>query len=816
MKKIDLNGVWQFRSVDTYRTLPALQKSVKRWMNASVPGTVHTDLLSNKIIPDPYYRANENAVQWIDLQQWIYRRQFDVTPDMMKERRIELVADGLDTFAAISINGRPVGTTANMFVEHRFDVKRYLRSGKNTIEILFDSPTVRSRKLEKQFGRLQVALGSHRVFVRKAQYSFGWDWGPKLTTSGIWRPIYLVAWSGVRIRDVVVRVVSIKRREAVVRVEFELDAVPSRQGALHIAVVGEGERVEGSAPVRAKTVSMSLRIHNPKLWWPNGYGEQPLYSAVVSLHGGQGEREKKKVTFGIRTVQLSQEKDREGTSFVIMINGKKVYCKGANWIPSDTFIPRIPHSTYERLLMMAKNAHMNMVRVWGGGIYEEEIFYEQCDRLGLMVWQDFMYACGEYPEQPWFLKQAKEEAGKAVCRLRNHPSIVLWCGNNECEWLYCTENPGKSPNDMSGSTIFRDLLPGVCEKFDGTRPYWRSSPFGRGFPNNESNGNHHQWGIWSEWKDYPEYEKVLARFITEFGFQAPANVNTFEDVTLPSDRHAQSAVMEHHNKQTQGTERLFRFQAGHYELGATFEDFIYKGQLVQAEALKCAIEHWRRRKFKTAGSLFWQLNDCWPVSSWAVIDSALRPKAAYFYAKRSFAPVLITVRRSDGILECWGINDTFEAIHGNLEVVLRSFDGRKNWSKSKAVKLPNNSSVCLDRFEEEVLPLADSCKQYVHVRLLTGSSLLSENRYFFKEPKHLKLPRAIVTTDVHQVGDRRFSADVRTDAFAKNVWLSVKGHDTVVSDNYFDLEPGGSRVILLESSAPIAELKNGMQVHSLR
>jgi beta-galactosidase/beta-glucuronidase len=280
-----------------------------------------------------------------------------------------------------------------------------------------------------------------------------------------------------------------------------------------------------------------------------------------------------------------------------------------------------------------------------------------CDRLGLMVWQDFMFACGEYPETPWFMAQVRDEAEKAVARLRNHPSVVLWCGNNECEWLYCTEHPDRSPGDMTGARIFRDVLPSVVRRMDGTRPWWRSSPFGAGFPNAETSGNHHQWDVWSRWKDYTEYENDNARFVTEFGFQAPPHIRTLEEVTLPEERHPQSRVMEHHNKQVEGTERLIRFVAAHHRLPRDLAEFVDRGQLVQAEALKCAAEHWRRRKYLTAGVLFWQLNDCWPVTSWSVIDSRMRPKAAWYYARRFFAPLLVSFRRRPAAPEVWITSD---------------------------------------------------------------------------------------------------------------------------------------------------------------
>lgn len=697
MKKIDLNGVWRFKAVASKTNLPPDHADVQEWMAASVPGTVHTDLMAAGRIPDPFVRMNELDVQWIDSRRWLYRREFEVERALLEEDAVYLVAEGLDTFVRVKLNRRIVGQTADMFVEHRFEVKRFLKVGKNVLEVLIDSPVIRSQKLQQKHGALEVALEPHRVYVRKAQYSFGWDWGPKLTTSGIWRDIYLEAVSGCRIVSVFARSEKIMRHKAVVRVTVELERRTKSPVDVRIEIQGEGFEHWQSFAMRGETKSLVINVPKPRLWWPNGYGDQPLYQLRVIASVDGVECDEGVTSFGVRTVRLLQEKDEEGRSFIIEVNGVKIYCKGADWIPCDNFIPRIRPSTYERLLALARDAHMNMIRVWGGGIYEQDVFYELCDRLGLMVWQDFMFVCGEYPEQPWFLRLVKDEAAKAITRLRNHPSITIWCGNNECEWIFCTENPDKTADDMTGAPIFRDLLPSLCRSLDGTRPYWRSSPFGIVFPNAESSGNHHQWAVWGLWKDYEEYENDNARFVTEFGFQAPAHLRTFESVTVPSDRTAQSKVFEHHNKLTEGTERLFRFQAAHYTVGTELDDFIYKGQLVQAEALKTAVEHWRRRKFKTAGSLFWQLNDCWPVSSWAVIDSALRPKAAYYYAKKFFAPILVSLKKRQDGLEVWVTNDLLSPVVGELEVSLRSFDGAVAWSKRSHAIIARNASRAVIR-----------------------------------------------------------------------------------------------------------------------
>ena len=817
MKTLDLNGSWQFRAIDAYGTLPGRARKVTRWMEGTVPGTVHTDLLANRKIPDPFYRMNENDVQWVDSQQWLYRRVFTVPSAFLEEDALELLARGLDTYADIRVNGATVGHTSDMFVEHRFDVKRLLHAGKNTIEILFDSPSRQSKALEKKGGALHVALEPHRVYVRKAQYSFSWDWGPKLTTSGIWRGIAIEGYSRAVLRDPFVRVRKITKTEAIVEISVDVHRVSAGPLALRLFVAGGDWSDEHVTAVQGTRGVFTLRIPDPELWWPNGYGEQPLYGAIISLLDGSQEIHELSVPFALRTVRLLQEKDREGKSFIMEVNGRKIFCKGADWIPSDSFIPRIADTTYHRLLMLAKDAHMNMIRVWGGGIYEQDIFYELCDRFGLMVWQDFMFACGEYPEEPWFLQQVEEEATKAVKRLRNHPSIVLWCGNNECEWLFCTDHPEKSPDDMNGATIFRDILPGVCSRFDNTRPYWRSSPFGEGFPNSESNGNHHQWSVWSFWKDYPGYEEDRARFVTEFGFQAPAHYETFVPVTTPADRHPQSKVMEHHNKQVEGTERLMRFQAAHFRLGGSLERFIYQGQLVQAEALKCAVEHWRRRKFNTAGALFWQLNDCWPVSSWAVVDSALRPKAAYYYAKKFYAPLMVTFSMEHrkhaerGALRLWMTSDRAIGRNCTLEVNLQTFEGARLWSKRGKISVRPDRSEEVLLVPEKALSIIDPSCTYLLARVFGAEGLLSENRFYFDEPKHLDLGKGKVAIklDSHRKGE--YNLLLRTKRLVKNFRVEVEGEDVLFDDNYFDIDPGIPKVVRFSSTLTTGELKRKLR-----
>jgi beta-mannosidase len=702
-----------------------------------------------------------------------------------------------------------------MFVEHRFDVKRFLKIGTNVLEVVFDSPELRSKALLKKHDNLAVALEPHRAYVRKAQYSFGWDWGPKLTTSGIWRDIRLEAFSKCRIKSMHARVARLDHRRAEVRIDIELDRFRRLPTNLRVRVIGPEYDAVQTVTARANDVAVVVRIPSPHLWWPNGYGDQPLYRAEVVASVDGMECDSKITSFGIRTIRLLQEKDTEGRSFVVEVNGVKIFCKGADWIPADSFLPRIPTNTYERLLTLARDAHMNMLRVWGGGIYEQDYFYDVCDRLGLLVWQDFMFACGEYPQYREFLRNVEDEATKAIVRLRNHPSLAIWCGNNECEWIYCAEHPGASPDDMNGAPIFRDLLPRLCRTLDGGRPYWRSSPFGAGFPNDESNGNHHQWQVWSMWKDYAEYERDNARFVTEFGFQAPANRKTFAEVFDPGDQTPQSLVMEYHNKQVEGTERLIRFQASHCTVTNDFSRFIEQGQFLQAEALKTAVEHWRRRKFRTAGSLFWQLNDCWPVSSWSVIDSALRPKAAYYVAKRFYQPILVSLKKMGSEVEVWVTNDRMNSLDAHLAVRVVSFDGLEFLHRRQTVALNANASARMFVLKPDTIEGFDPHSCYVAATLSAAGEPASENRAFFSEPKHMDFRPAEVEVRVEQSDAGSFALHLRSTTFVRFARIEFDDIDVLFSDNCFDLDPGMTKTITFTSSLSELQVKEFLRITAI-
>lgn len=795
-----------------------------RALPAQVPGAVHLDLLRAGKIPDPFYRLNEHAVRWVEEREWWYRRQFNVNPEFLQRQVVDLVFHGLDTVATVWLNGEKLGETDNMFVPHHFSVKPLLREGSNFLVVKFDSPTKVAEERQRQRSKLWSVFYDARPYLRKAQYSFGWDWGPRLPTVGIWRSVELWGYDFACIRNLwaFVKELSDDRSVAKVRLEGELHAVAETEATVRF-ILQHGERqLVACVPTTLRrgdqTVWAELDVTNLRLWFPSGMGEQPLYDLRCRLEIGDAATDEKAIRIGLRQVELVREKDEEGESFIIRINGVPVFCKGANWIPADNFLPRVTKGRYRDLLQKAADANMNMLRIWGGGIYEDEAFYEACDELGIMVWHDFMFACAEYPEEEWFYGQVRAEAEAVVKQLRHHPSIVLWCGNNENDWGYHAGWFGKRDR-FYGETIYAQILPEVCRRLDPSRPYWQSSPFGGTDPNSMREGDRHSWDVWGGWRDYIHYLHDTGRFISEFGFQAPPNLPTIETFTLPDDLYPNSIVMEHHNKQVEGTERLYRFMAAHFRVPNDFAHWVRVAQLVQGEALKTAITHWRRRKFKTAGALFWQLNDCWPVVSWSVLDYFGRPKAGYYYAKRAFAPVLVSVAMDGETPSVWIVNDTLAEINGTLVVKVQDLWGVVLHEGLEVVTIEPNTS---QRVTTVPLPEGfDPNRHFFSAEFYpqVGGEPLSYDALFLAPYKYIRFPDGEFWVDVEEVVGNIAKVRVHATDFSKGTWLMVEGDpDAFFSDNAFDLLPNMERTLTVRLSRPTSrrELRYRIQTWHYR
>ena len=654
-ERLDLIENWQFKINSNLSN----KNEFKEWRNAAVPGTVHTDLLNHKLIDEPFYDDNESQLNWICENDWIYKTKFDKPKEFGKKLSQFLIFEGLDTVSEIYFNKKLLGKSDNMFLKYEFEISSLIKDKNNELEVRFKSPINYAKSLENKYGKLSVALDSGRVYIRKAQYSFGWDWGPSFPTMGIWRPVYLLQKSKVSIKSFNFTTKKITAKKAIVEVKINLNQKPKRKYKIRASLTCNDQIFEGEKVLDSnKEVRLKLKIEDPKLWWPNNEGKQNLYDLNITLFDeSENKLDEKIKKVGIRTISL-QLKNNSDSTFRFIINDKPVFAKGVNWIPADSFLPRVTKEKYETLLKYAKDAHMNIVRVWGGGFYEDDIFYGLCDELGLLVWQDFMFACAAYPEHKDFLKNVKSEVTQNVDRLQAHPSIALWCGNNENEWLWY-QGQKKSYKLMPGYKIYHDLIPNIIKEIDPDRAYWPSSPFSFDKdPNSHSSGNRHEWGIWSMWKDYETVKDDQSLFVTEFGFQGPANKKTFEKYLSEENRNINNPIFEFHNKQIEGPERVIKFLSSHLPIKTEWDDFIYLAQLNQGFALKTCLEHWRQNWPVTNGSIVWQINDCWPVTSWAIIDSESTPKIAYHFVKNIFNQQIASIIKDDNDLKIQIVNNS--------------------------------------------------------------------------------------------------------------------------------------------------------------
>jgi len=755
---------------------------------ASVPGVVHWDLQRAGVIKDPFIADNETSVQWVALRDWTYRRSFRVFEATANSPHLDLVFEGLDTFAEISLNGERLGRTENMFVPHRFDVASRIHPGRNELEITFLSAHAEGLKLHRRHRsvKLYEADGNPRPYVRKAQYSFGWDWGPKIATAGIWRDVYLEAWGAGRIESVFWQTVEITPEAAVVEVAVECAGDGPFEAEARLCLDGREHpvKLEGGGEVAALTGR--LEVEKPALWWPAGHGRQNLYAAEVALKSGGALIDAHECDFGIRTVELRRPRTDGGEGFIIAVNGRDIFCKGANWIPADSYLPRLCARDYDAWVALAAAANMNMLRVWGGGIYEQPDFYHACDRRGIMVWQDFPFACAMYPEDDWFLENVEREARLAVKALRNHPSLVIWCGNNENHWAAHSWWPD---DPFGGKTIYDKMLPEITAELDPSRPYWPGSPYGGRDPNSEKCGDRHSWDVWSGWRDYAEYLHDEGRFLSEFGFQAPPPMESVADFGPVGKLHPQHPLFEHHNKQVGGPERLARFLAAVFPPPRDLEEFVHLTQIVQAEAIKTGVLHWRCRRMETAGALYWQLNDCWPVASWSAADHRRRPKALWFYSRRFFAPVAVRAAELSDGASAWVVNDSPEAVSGRLALQAVTFDGEVKGAVREDVTAPSGGVVRLGPVSREELGIEDPSREFIAASFRARRGRPARDIAFLARPKHLRLGDPGLKWKVSGAG-RGLKVEITARRLAYGVYLRIPGSEARFSDNFMTLMPG--------------------------
>lgn len=831
---MELNKNWEFR-----------QTGSTSWLPATVPGTVHTDLLDNKKIEDPFYRLNERSLQWIDKVNWEYRTTINLAAEMAQKQNITMEFDGLDTYADVYINDHLVLTADNMFRTWIVDVKDQLKQGENQVRILLKSPIFIGLQKQDDLGfglpagndqSVIGGLGNNTVsmYTRKAGYHFGWDWGPRLVTSGIWRNVYIRAWDSQKIENIHIVQKTLTNKAAILKAELEISADQAGKQELNINV--NNELITSQAIDLQKGThiySIDFEIKNPKLWWPNGLGEQTLYSVTASLGRDQAVADSKTVKTGLRTLKLvrTPDADGKGESFYFEVNGRPVFMKGANYIPNDVFLPRVTPEKYENVVKAAAECNMNMLRVWGGGTYENDLFYELCDKYGILVWQDFMFACTMYPGDTAFLNNVKNEAIDNVKRLRNHACMAIWCGNNEIEsmWAQWDEKAGWGYKQTytamqreiiwnAYDAVFHHILPHVVNEFAPDQPYWPSSP-SAGFEklaNYETrSGDMHYWGVWHGLHPFSDFRKYKARFMSEYGFQSFPEFKTVLKYSIPTDYNIESEVMASHQRSGIGNLRIKQYMAEDYKIPADFEQFLYIGQVLQAEGIKMAMESHRMAIPYCMGSLYWQINDCWPVASWSSMDYYQRWKALQYFAKKGFEPVLVSPYTTTDSVKVDIINDKLAELKAQLVVKVIDFDGKEVWKEMKEVTVPANSSnTYFGTKTAEFLKKVQANKQLLVVELIENSAVISSNTLYFKPIKDVQLPKPEVKYEIN-AADGGYEITLNTNKLAKNLYMTIGSEEGFFSDNYFDLIPGQPVKVKLETKLAKEKLQEVFTIQTL-
>ena len=788
-----LRGAWKLCQVDGEESFPA-----------QVPGGVHTDLLAAGNIPDPFYGDNELRVQWVAEQDWQYSRAFEVTPEMLAEDRITLVCDGLDTLGKVEINGKFVGRFANMFRVYRWEVKPLLREGQNHIAFTFDSSVqyAKSHEAEYPLASAQPWSIAGGPYVRKAPCHFGWDWGPMLPAIGIWKDLRLECTSVARIQDVHLRQ-RLEEGTGIIAAVVQTEQWSDEPLRVEIKVTApDGQVHEVTAGVDSQTASVSVAIENPVLWWPNGYGGQELYQVAVTLLSGTDALDKRQYKIGFRTIELVQEPDEWGESFTFVVNGVPIFAKGADWIPADSFPTRISDEYIEGLIRSAVVANMNMLRVWGGGFYEEERFYDLCDKYGLLVWQDFVFACNKYPADEAFFENVRVEAIENVRRLRHRTSLALWCGNNEMEqgwadWHWdLRDDPAVQRLKMGYDRMFHHLLPGIVASEDPDRRYWPSSassglPFSD--PNGQQRGDCHYWDVWHGRKPFTAYRTQFPRFMSEFGFQSLPPLETIKSYAEPKDWNMTSYIMELHQRSYKGNGAMLSQMTDTFRMPKDFPMLVYLSMVLQGEGIRYGVEHWRRHKERVSGTLIWQLNDCWPVASWSSLDYFGRWKALHYLARRFYAPLLLSVEDHEalGQMDVWLTSDIPAPQDAAVQWQLMTLAGEVVESgEFDAVLAPQESKMV---FSRAFTLTTDQRRNHVFVTsLLKDGEVVSQNVTTFIAPKHLDLTDPQLRASLSVDGDQAVIR-VAAENLALFVELSFEGTDVVFSDNYFDV-PGGETI----------------------
>jgi beta-mannosidase len=836
-----LDSGWQFRAVGSTD-----KPGIAEWHAAQVPGVVQTDLLRAGLIPDPFDRDNEFHLQWIGLTDWEYQTTFQVDSAALSHEHVDLAFDGLDTFADVYLNGQSILQADNMFRHWRVPAKTLLKPGDNTLRIVFHSAIEKMLPYVKSLSYVLPAISSHNFgneenlatapYTRKAPYQYGWDWGPRFVTEGVWQPIRLETWDALRIENFHIHQQKIAADIAEMTAEFDIEASQPTTASLALAhdELSKTQTNDGTDNLQLDAgtnhVSFPIRIANPKLWFPVGYGPQNRYRFSASIRIGREAAAHSELKTGLRSIELRRAPDEWGKSFEFVVNGILVFAKGADVIPFDSFPNRVTPQVHRQILQAARDAHMNMVREWGGGYYESDDFFDICDELGIMVWQEFMFGGDMVPGDVSFQDNVRQEAIQQIKRLRDHPSIVLWCGNNEVEtgWHHWGDRQEFKESISAEARervwqdyviLFSDILRSTVAQYADPVPYSPSSPSANfeEIPDNQHNGDMHYWQVWHQQAPASDYTLQFPRFMSEFGFQSFPEMRTIRSYAhQPEDFDIRSTVMQAHQKNKGGNERILTYMLREYNQPKDFASFVYLSQVQQAEIIKIGAEHLRRQRPRTMGSLYWQLNDCWPVASWASIDYYGRWKALNYYARRFYDDLLVSPFLHDDKVDVYVVSDKLQPLSGSIHTRLLDFSGNVLLDQTKSIQIPAQSNAIYLTFEKaEISAKGDLHNSFLVFDLEVDGKRFSRNLQFFDVTHDLKLPVAPkIEPTLSKIGED-YTLTLKSTQLARSVYLSFGDLDASASDNYFDLLPGESVAVTLKSSASLDQLRSSLKVTSL-
>lgn len=787
MQTCTLNGTWQLSA--GHRSLESV--------DMQIPGTVLSGLLAAGKIKDPFYRTNEDATRALFWKDYVFTRTFDVDEELLAQQHIVLVCEGLDTLAEISINGTFLAKTDNMHRTWKFQAKKLLHPGKNEIQIVFrsvlrfieDYPYEAHKKIN------YIPCGSLKgnQLLRKAHSMFGWDWGPQTIDAGIFRDIYLQGYSHARIEDI--RIHQQHAKNVSVQTSITLsESVPGQKLCVELSEDGADKPLQTKlCKTNADGVAaVDFVIENPKLWWPNDYGDQPLYIVRTTLLDEDGTSlESITRRIGLRTLTISQEKDEWGNEFAFCVNGVKIFTRGGNYIPDDCLYTRITEKKLDYILESCRRAHFNCVRVWGGGYYPSDAFYDLCDEKGLIVWQDLMYACNVYDVTDAFAENCRQETYDNVRRLRHHASLGLWCGNNEIEsaWDHWGDFQKETPYLRADYIrLFEEVLPKAVQEADGETFYWHSSPSSGGCfdnPDDANRGDTHYWDVWHGQKPFTDYRKYFFRFCSEFGFQSFPCAKTVNSFTLEDDRNIFSRVMESHQKNDAANGKMLYYLSENLRYPKDLTHLLYASQVLQGMAIKYGVDHWRRNRGRCMGTLYWQINDDWPAPSWSSIDYFGRWKALHYMAQKFYAPHAVSMTLEDHRCHVYFSNESFETTEYSLTLSIRDLSG--NVLETYETK---GNSPAFSAIETAVVDICSWEDQkddvFLEAVIHTKDQKVLKDVETLVPYKYLNLKNPVISTEAKETNDA-FILHISSDCFAPFVALDFDDADVIFSDNFFHL-----------------------------